>query len=816
MEVEEAMARKEMTDDTEPVIEKLRGRTRARQWLLEIGVLCVVVVSLWGKQVYFHISQRATWSPPEETFWQWSQSHLSVFSLSLAILMLLFGGFPLLPRLWRFGGLLALNIFLTTLVMADLIHARFFGSALSVLSLSNTHMIGMIAPSIIESMRPEYAILYLDVIVGALALPFYLRACREVPALSRKQAVWLSVALLAPGLLFFFFPSSRLMKEKQAQAQTVGFQREICSALGLFPYHFWDAVYHLGPGSPRSKQADLERVTGYLSDAHKSSGAQSELFGVAKGKNLILMSAESLQAFPIGLEVEGQAVMPRLSEFIKESLYFSNFYDQTYQGSTSDGEFIALNSLHPLSAGYIPTLYNANFYYGLPMILGSHGYVTLSACGAPGGAWNMKVIHPRYGFQQTYYDDSFKVGERINGDWMADRDFFAQVVPVLQRQKQPFMAFMLSSSSHGPYKIPEKHRTLKLGKLEGTYIGDYLHAVRYFDQSFGEFIERLRKANLLDGSVIAVYGDHKGTDLEETAELPRLIGAFDFNEYYKFKTVKRVPFFIRLPHGAGAKQITSASGHLDIAPTLLSLLGFSAQEGVMLGKDLTRESDRLVVFRDGSFADEKHFYISQPDPTYPPSCYESETGKKIACDSLEGKRRAALERLEISDLIISSNLILDIVTKSDSSRRRNGVNALINPGFEEMAGGKPTGWKFAGDLLVDSLGFYAADGKAALRSNGSRDVFYQTVTINPDRTYLLKFNARAMGPEQQARVLFSWLDAQGELLEEQAENFRVAQRWDWHGRAIIPPPRSASVIFYVGALDPSAVWFDNLFFGEIK
>ena len=45
-------------------------------------------------------------------------------------------------------------------------------------------------------------------------------------------------------------------------------------------------------------------------------------------------------------------------------------------------------------------------------------------------------------------------------------------------------------------------------------------------------------------------------------------------------------------------------GHLDVAPTILSLLGIEDNGSVMLGQDLTAERPSLVVFRDGSFADD--------------------------------------------------------------------------------------------------------------------------------------------------------------------------------------------------------------------
>ncbi|MBL2468676.1 hypothetical protein ELJ42_30300, partial [Klebsiella pneumoniae] len=72
------------------------------------------------------------------------------------------------------------------------------------------------------------------------------------------------------------------------------------------------------------------------------------LFGAAKGKNVILISMESTQNFVINKKINGKEITPFLNEFIKDSFYFDNFYHQTGQGKTSDAEFIVENSLYPL------------------------------------------------------------------------------------------------------------------------------------------------------------------------------------------------------------------------------------------------------------------------------------------------------------------------------------------------------------------------------------------------------------------------------------------------------------------------------------
>ncbi len=217
--------------------------------------------------------------------------------------------------------------------------------------------------------------------------------------------------------------------------------------------------------------------------------------------------------------------------------------------------------------------------------------------------------------------------------------------------------------------MPEKYRVLKLGELEGTLLGDYLHSVHYFDQAFGEFVDALRERDLLDRSVFVLYGDHHGF-LGDSRELARLLGFPEQSAYDHFRVRKKVPFLIRLPHGQAAGVRDVVAGHVDIAPTVLGLLGVTDEKRVMLGRDLTRAGPSLVVFRDGSFADGRHYFINRFGPTSASSCYEADTGVRLDCGPLEGRRREARQRLEISDLIIQHDLIPALSASGDTQAVR--------------------------------------------------------------------------------------------------------------------------------------------------
>jgi phosphoglycerol transferase MdoB-like AlkP superfamily enzyme len=268
-------------------------------------------------------------------------------------------------------------------------------------------------------------------------------------------------------------------------------------------------------------------------------------------------------------------------------------------------------------------------------------------------------MHNRLGFQRSYFSESYPEGEYF-GQGLADRDFFIQTLQMLKTQSKPFMAFLVTLSNHAPYDLPSKYRTLKLNELEGTSVGKYLQSVHYFDEAFGVFVDELRKTGLLDKSLVVVYGDHQAW-LEEAPELASVLGFPQKSKYDYWKVRKKLPLFIRLPDAKHAGVETTTGGHLDISPTLLSLLGLTDTVG-MMGGDLSRRSDSLVVFRDGSFADGKYYFINAYELEPYPVCYEVNGDRQVSCAPLEARRKQAKERLEISDLVVRGDLVSTLST----------------------------------------------------------------------------------------------------------------------------------------------------------
>ena len=231
------------------------------------------------------------------------------------------------------------------------------------------------------------------------------------------------------------------------------------------------------------------------------------------------------------------------------------------------------------------------------------------------------------------------------------------------------MAYLLTSSNHDPWDLPQKYRTLKLGSMEGTMLGNYLQSVHYFDEAFGALIDGLRSAELLEKSVVVIYGDHQAC-LEKSTDFNKIMGFPENSEYQNVIVRKKIPLMIRLPNKQSAGIRKTTGGHLDISPTLLALMGISEQNKVMFGNDLTRGKDSFVVFRDGSFVDGKHFLLNRFGSISNSTCYDVRSGRAIDCKALEADRRRAREELEASDSIIRGDLIPELLSTNNVAERQ--------------------------------------------------------------------------------------------------------------------------------------------------
>jgi phosphoglycerol transferase MdoB-like AlkP superfamily enzyme len=555
-----------------------------------------------------------------------------------------------LPRRVRAWVLLVCGAFGTLVVLGDVIYYRFFGDVMSAPALLAANQTGHVVGTIGSLVTPGLVWLVID-LPFALWLTIGLHRLSPAEWLPRRAqpiiAASTAVVLAAIGVLL-----SAASVLASSQLDQMFRNRAVVEQLGPFGYHAYDAWIYARSTllRPPVTDAQIEEARAWFADRTALRAGAGPFFGAARGKSLIVIQVESLQDLAVDYRVDDQEVMPHLRRWTVNSLRFTNVTDQTNEGRTSDAEFAALVSLLPLDHGAVAFRYPANHYMGLPRVLGDHGYATLSAVAFEPGFWNRRVMHGAYGFRQSLFEPDFTLTEQI-GWGLNDRDFFQQMVPRLERLPRPFCAWLITLSLHHPFEsFPDRHKVLKLGALEGTSFGNYLHTMRFFDEALDAFTIALARARVLDDTLVVVFGDHDAGFQRDA----------DADDEAAWALKDRVPLFLRLPTGApetlrGPRGITA--GHTDLAPTLLALLGIDPAPLPYVGRNLLGAPDDPPVLRPyGDWLDATRLFISHTAGDHGQSCYDVAARASIGMSACDEPNARARQAREVSRLVIAEDL----------------------------------------------------------------------------------------------------------------------------------------------------------------
>jgi lipoteichoic acid synthase len=492
-------------------------------------------------------------------------------------------------------------------------------------------------------MNPLDPLLFLDFIIIVILIAAKKITIRtvEVPKLSKRLTFIISIGLIVLNLSLAEIQRPQLLTRIFDRAMVVKY-------LGIYNYHLLDMFVTSKSTAQRvfAEGNDIIEVENYVNQQPTS---ENDFTGIAKGKNVILISMESFQNFLIDYKVNGKEVTPFLNELTKSSYYFNNFYHQTGQGKTSDAEFLIDNSLYPLPRGAVFTTNSQNEYNALPEILKDNGYSTASFHGNNKSFWNRDVMYKTLGYDHYFSEEYYHVTEENSINYgLKDIPFFEQSIPLLQSLPKPFYAKMLTLTNHYPYLLDEEDEMIEDLTTGDGSVDRYVQTANYLDYAVQLFFEDLKESGLYEDSIIILYGDHYGISENHNRAMAEVVGK-EITPYEHVQ-LQKVPLIIHIPGQEQGETMDTISGLIDMKPTIMNLLGVKEESDIQFGRDLFDKDRReFVIERDGSFITDELLYTKE-------ICYDRATGLTVESVRCEDLRDKAEQELFLSDKVIQRDL----------------------------------------------------------------------------------------------------------------------------------------------------------------
>jgi len=293
--------------------------------------------------------------------------------------------------------------------------------------------------------------------------------------------------------------------------------------------------------------------------------------------NIILVLLESISYEATSLCEPSLDTMPNLARLAHEGVEFT--LTRVPVAHTTQAFWATLTSSTPvIQSGHIEAVPTGKPYEGLPSLLAKAGYRSgffemskgSFECGpgffnnlAFGWAW----------FRENLEDPSAHIG-LVSGDdcRMLDPAFEWAI-----SSTEPFLLMMITSVAHEPYDVPAW-----FGETKDNLYDKYLQAVRFTDYFVGQLYNRIREHGLEDNTLLCVLGDHGSwfrSELNRARWIP-------------YESIIRIPWVIHWPgHIQAGQKIDWPCSQLDVAPTILKLIGFDITDAGFEGKDAFTPSD---------------------------------------------------------------------------------------------------------------------------------------------------------------------------------------------------------------------------------
>ncbi|MEO1782494.1 LTA synthase family protein [Enterococcus diestrammenae] len=618
-----------------------------------LGFFGLLTILLWVKNIAAYLTE---FKLGVESFQQYlilfiNPIATTIFMLSIALYVK--------GKKSSYITMLVIYSLMTLLLFSNIVYYREFTDFITINTMLGAGQVSSgLGETAIKLFRPYDILYWIDIIALVVLFARKKITMDERPVRAR-------MALAITTLSIMIFSGNLFMAEvDRPELLTRTFSRDyLVKYLGINAFTVYDGVqtYQASQVRAEASPTDMDDVAKYVSNHYAA--PNDDLFGIAKGKNVIYIHLESTQQFLIDYKLKDEngvehEVMPFINSLYhdKQTFAFDNFYHQVKGGKTSDAETLMDNSLFGLNQGALMTqLGGKNTFQSAPNILEqTAGYTSAVFHGNDSTFWNRNETYKHWGydyfFSKEYYDvnedNSFQYG-------LHDKPFFQQSVKYLEQLPQPFYSKFIAVSNHFPYsEFTDDEAGFPMAQTDDETINGYFATANYLDAAVEEFFNYLKASGLYDNSVIVLYGDHFGISESRNESLAELVGKTkeDWNSYDNAQ-MQKVPYLIHIPGQENGGINHTYGGQVDALPTLMHLLGVDTKNYIMMGQDLlSADHDQLVAFRNGDFVSDKYTY-------HKGSLYDTASGNEIVTATAQQQKEVDALKEKVSAQLDASDQV---------------------------------------------------------------------------------------------------------------------------------------------------------------
>ena len=324
--------------------------------------------------------------------------------------------------------------------------------------------------------------------------------------------------------------------------------------------------------------------------------------GMFKGKNLIAIVAEAFSPIAVNKDLT-----PTLYKLVNSGFVFNNFYTPVYYVSTSDGEYVTLNSLLPKESVWSFSKSSKNYLpYAYGNLFKEIGYTTYAFHDGTYKYYNRHLSHPNMGYTYKACGNGLEKSMKCKIWPQSDLEMINATYDYY-KDSEHFMTYYMTISGHLQYNfygnnMSYRNRELVKDLDKSTAIKAYIAAQKELDKALEELLNKLEADGKLDDTVIVLSADHYpyGLTTDQISEVMNIEDSkFDVhkNNLVIWSSIMKEPI-----------EINKYGESLDILPTVLNLFGIDFDSRLLMGRDLLSNSDGLVIFNDRSWITDKGKY----------------------------------------------------------------------------------------------------------------------------------------------------------------------------------------------------------------